>query len=148
MPYTTYQEGSAMRLFRFVFVLTLFAVLLLAPATQASAASLFNEEGDATYNILKSEVQSDTLDAFNEIMGESGGEGGHGWMYFPYLYEIFDSIFVIGLAICWTVGPLIIALSKKNKGLQKFAWVYLIFLIPALLILIEYGVPYLYLGFT
>ncbi len=138
-----------MRTHRFAFIFILVALLVLAaPVAGARASSLFNEEGDKAYEVLKNEVQSDTLDAFNSIMGESSGEGGRGWMYFSYIYEIYDSLFVILLSLCWVVGPLIIVLAKKNKNLQKWAWTCLIFLVPAILILIEYGVPYLYLGLS
>ncbi len=136
-----------MKSFRIAFIIILIALLVAsAPAAGANASSLFNEEGDKAYDILKNEVQSDTLDAFDEIVGGKESEGGHGLLYFSYLYEIYDTVFVILLIICWIAGPLIIALSKKNKQLKKFAWTYLIFLFPAVLIIIEYGVPYLYLG--
>lgn len=133
-----------MRTYRFAFIFILSALLVMLPATKASA-SLFNEEGNEAYDILKNDIQSDTLDAFNEIMGESKDAGG-GWMYFSYLYDIYDSVFVILLCVCWIVGPLLIALSKKNKALRKWVWTYMIFVFPAILIVIEYGVPYLYLG--
>lgn len=137
-----------MKSYRFALIIMLVALLVAAAPAAGASASLFNEEGDKAYSILKNDVQSDTLDAFNEIMDGSEGEGGRGWMYFSYIYEIYDTLFVFLLSACWIAGPLIIALAKKNKQYRKWAWTYLIFLFPAVLIVIEYGVPYLYLGLS
>lgn len=113
----------------------------------------FSQEGERAYDELKERTYNETLDKIQELVrGDSNDVIDKDyvkqmWIYVFYVYDVINGMFAFLLILCESLGLIIALFSTKNKKRRKFALIGMCVTIPLVLILIEFGIPTLYVKF-